>query len=125
MKLKLLILATLSVLLNGCSDDPFTEIQRIQSPAGWCDAIVWEYNENEQSRYTQVYLSFDNGKGGSGAVSFDQIGINLELKWIDSETLEVSYPGNVPFTRNASGERLQFLNRIITVKLVPIKENET
>ena len=121
----LLLLVTLFVILSGCSDQPgfkSHEVLRVRSPAGWCEAIVYEFYETEKSQNTQVILSFDDGQGGSGAVSFERIGLQLQIHWLDAENLEIRHPTGVAFSRNPSGERIQFKNRFVNVNLVPFSK---
>ncbi len=71
-----------------------------------------------------MVLSFDGGKGGSGAVSFERIGLKLQLHWLDAENLEVRCPDGVAFSRNPSGKRIQFKNRFVNVNLVPFPKDD-
>src|SRR2546430_1962214 len=103
------VLIVIAAALFACSKSPpwkSRELQRVTSPAGWCVASVIVFDGSPHSSNTQVFLSFDGGKCGSGAVSFDRADVPLTLRWVDATTLEVAYPKDLVPTRNASGEFL-------------------
>jgi hypothetical protein len=109
------------VSLFACSKAPpaFTtrEISHVASPAGGCVASVVVFDGSPGGSNTQVLLSFDGGKCGSGAVSFDRADVPLELRWLDATTLEVRHPKDATPIRNASGEFLQCFDRKVHVIL--------
>ena len=110
-----------ALMLVSCSKAPpaFTtrESSRVISPAGWCVASIVEFNGTAGGGNTQVLLMFDEGKCGSGAVSFDRTGVPLQLRWVGATTLEVRYPKDASPIRNASGEFLQCRDRKVHVIL--------
>lgn len=120
-------IALAAAFLWGCSDrSPIKdrEVLRVVSPSGECEARVYEVYEPREYRNTQVLLMF-KGKwpgsgGGSGAVSFNEAELGLSLQWTDSNTLEISYPADTEYQRNPSGERIQYMDNIVDVKLVPV-----
>jgi hypothetical protein len=89
----------------------------VRSPAGWVEAYIVESTFDADDQNTQVLLSFDEGRCGSGAVSALGTDHGLELRWIDATTLEVQHPQALEMTRNASGEILQCGNRKVRVLL--------
>jgi len=89
----------------------------VTSPAGWCVASVIVFDASPRSSNTQVLLSFDDGRCGSGAVSFDRANVPITVRWVDATTLEVSYPKDLVPERNASGEFLQCFDRRVHVIL--------
>jgi hypothetical protein len=114
------VLIVIAAALFACSKSPqwkTRELQRVTSPAGWCVASVIVFDGSSRSSNTQVFLSFDGGKCGSGAVSFDRADVPLTLRWVDATTLEVAYPKDLVPTRNASGEFLQCFDRKVHVIL--------
>ena len=110
-----------AVATAGCDGSPVSaddsERLVVVSPAGWCKAYVADFDFGEGT--SQVLLSFDDGRCGSGAVSFRGRRVDLGLRWIDSTTLEVAYPRDVQPERNASGEVIQCLDRKVRVLLAP------
>jgi hypothetical protein len=93
----------------------------ILSPAGWCKAAVTETTSVDgQSGSTQVALSFDGGKCGRNAVSSNQVGLGLQLRWLDDSTLEVGHPVGATMVRSPSGEVLQCLDHRVRVVLRPL-----
>jgi hypothetical protein len=100
---------------------------RVASPAGWVEAYVEEWRTGPSNGNTQVMLSFDNDRCGSGAVSAQGRNLGLQLRWIDPTTLEVTHPDNVVMSRNASGEYLQCGPRKVHVLLTarnPVLETD-
>jgi hypothetical protein len=123
-------------LVCGCQSEvahtlTYDVITRLASPAGWCVAEVTEWKIDE-SQGTSLSLQFTEYTGDIGAVSFDRVGLDLELRWIDSENLEIRYPAHVPFLGNHYGnstvfhdgnttvERIQFYKRAVNLRLVPV-----
>src|SRR2546425_477025 len=114
------VIAILATLLACSKSQPAfntRELSHVASPAGWCVASVVVFDGSPASSNTQVLLSFDGGKCGSGAVSFDRADVPLELRWVDATTLEVRYPKDATPVRNASGEFLQCFDRRVHVIL--------
>ena len=96
------------------------ELSRVVSPAGWCVASVVVFEDSTTISNTQILLSFDGGRCGSGAVYFDGGDVPLELRWIDAATLEVRCPAGASFRRNASGEVIQCWDRKVQVIVSPV-----
>ena len=126
--MKSIYLVIIALLLVGCSERPvsqdapkITKSDGIVSPEGWCVASVYEI-EDVKERNTQVLLDFDQGKCGSGAVSFNGTQHHLKLHWIEKDKLEIRYPSGLKPQRNASGEVLQCGERKVLVKLTPSAE---
>ncbi len=57
-------------------------------------------------------------------MSFGRIGLKLQLYWLDAENLEVRYPAGAGFSRTPSGERIQFKNRFVNIRLVPFSKDD-
>ena len=121
---RVLVISIVGIVLAACSKPslpPVTtrESTRVVSPAGWCVASVVVFEDPATVSNTQVLLSFDGGRCGAGAVSFDGADVPLQLHWIDATTLEVRHPRGASFSRNASGDFLYCLERKVHVVLSP------
>jgi len=111
--------------LSSCSgkDDsygPIEEYGRTLSPDSEVSAYVYHY-DSPNGGLTQVMLDFVGLSigCGSGSTAWHEYDIGVELRWIDSETLEVTYPDGKPYRHNASGDFLGCLNRAVRVVMVP------
>lgn len=108
-------------MLQGCpsqSNGKVREVMKTASPSGDVVAQIVEIERGPESSNTQVILSFDGGRCGSGAVSTNGIRVGLSTRWVDDRTLEVTYPKGRAMERNASGEILQCRDRMVRVLLV-------
>ena len=61
------------------------------SPGGWAKARLIQVDS-----LTQVYISFDRGRCGSGSVPTFRAHPRIALTWRDSVTLEVAVPPDLP-----------------------------
>lgn len=114
------------LLLPGCTDpapDPVAnriiDHVTVSSPDGSIEARVYEIVGDENAALTQLMLSFKNSGCGSGAVSWYENDLDVSLRWIDDQTLEVRYPGVVEAARNPSGEVITCLDQKVRVLLKP------
>jgi hypothetical protein len=118
MRLTLAILLLLA--LPGCKgrSDELTdeESSRITSPGGWCEAYLLKLTSPNGGN-TQVMLNFAADACGAGAVSFEGSIPDVQLRWLDGTTLEVSYPKQAKPTRNSSGDVIQCHDRKVRVIL--------
>lgn len=94
------------------------QLARVPSPSGWCEAYIVEWGDDN----SQVMLEFDGGACGSGAVSAFGKEPGLQLRWLDSTTVEVQHAKGVQMERNASGEVIQCggPHRRVRVVLKPV-----
>lgn len=104
---------------NASSTTDIVRYAHTTSPNGDIRAYAYEFN-NENGELTQVVLQFPRGCGSGSAAAYAS-NLNLELRWIDNENLEVRHPEGVIFQHNASGETLQCFDRKVRVILVPRK----
>ncbi len=114
-----------ALALGSCSDNddsygPIEEYGRTLSPDGEVSAHVYHY-DSPNGGLTQVVLDFVGLSVGCGAGSaaWHEFDIGVELRWIDSEILEVTYPDSKRYQHNASGDFLGCLDRGVRVVMVP------
>ncbi len=135
------LLFLLSVLfLCSCEGETghtltYRVVERLTSPDGCCIAEVTEA-QFEETRVTGLNLEFTEYGGGFGAVTFRGVGLDLKLRWIDSENLEIRFSDDVSFlgnqygnstvtrTGNTTVERVQFYKRVVNLLLVPVSADD-
>ena len=105
---------------TGSSDghSSIEEYAHALSPDAEVSAHVYHY-DSPTGGLTQVMLDFVGRGCGSGSASWYDYDIDVELRWIDSATLEVSYPYGIRFRHNASGDLLGCLDRLVRVVMAP------
>lgn len=103
---------------NDTYVDPIEEYARVLSPDGEVSAYVY-HNDSSSGGLTQVMLDFVNMECGMGSAAWHEYDIGVELRWIDTDTLEVTYPDGIPYRHNASGDYLGCYNRPVRVVMVP------
>jgi len=111
------------LFIAGCSDQSLpaiTEYAHVRSPDGTVSAFAYEYGTEERG-LTQVMLQFP-GDCGAGSAAAYRSGLELELRWLDDENLQVLHPPGVEFQHNASGDVLRCFDRKVRVRLVARSE---
>lgn len=99
------------------SELKFKEGARVVSPNGWVEAYVVEWTYGSGEGRTQVMLSFDEGWCGRGSVSANGTGLGLGLRWVEPDTLQVTYPTSVDLQQPPGGDNMQCGKRKVRVVL--------
>jgi hypothetical protein len=97
---------------------PNKEYAHALSPDAEVSAYVYHY-DSDSGGLTQVILDFVGLGCGSGSAAWYDYDIGVELRWIDSETLEVTYPGDKHYEHNVGGDLLGCFDRSVRVVMVP------
>jgi len=116
-RLAILLASVLSAL--SCDEQShIEEYGHTVSPDGEVSAHVYQ-TESPYGKLTQVTLDYTGLGCGSGAASWYEKDIGVELHWVDSETLEVLYPEGLAYQHNPSGDWLICYDRGVRVVMVP------
>ena len=128
--LRLLFISAVLLLYSCEKDAPFVmsseTIVELTSPNRCCVVTVSE-TQMQNNQFTGISFDFTEYGGGFSAVAFDGIGHDLELRWIDSENLEIRYPKELPIYGTADvrteGDikigRVKFYKRTVNIHFVP------
>lgn len=119
------ILALSATLLTcGCSEQvaPFdsvvAEYGRTLSPDGRISAFVY-HKDSRHGGQSQLMFDFVGSGCGSGSAAWPEFDLGIELHWVDSNTLEVTYPDGKSYRQNASGDFLVCGDGFVRVIMVP------
>jgi len=108
---------------SGDGYGPIAEYARALSPDSEVSAYVYHY-DSPTGGLTQVSLDFVGLGCGSGSAAWYEYDIGIELRWIDTGTLEVTYPDGKRYQHNASGDLLGCFDRGVRVVMVPRQTTE-
>ncbi len=115
----LLFVLTVAACTRGSDDE--IRIERYGhavSPDGEVNALVYHY-DSPNGGLTQVGLDFAGMGCGAGSAAWHEHDLDIELRWIDARTLEVSYPDGKRYSHNVSGDYLGCTDRAVRVVMVP------
>ncbi|MEM7765735.1 MAG: hypothetical protein AAF290_16840 [Pseudomonadota bacterium] len=105
---------------GSAGSTPIERYAKTTSPDGEVEALVYHY-DSPSGGLTQVSLDFVGLGCGSGSAAWYAYDIGIELRWLDAHTLEVTYPEDISFRHNPSGEYLGCFDRTVRVVMVPRK----
>lgn len=108
---------------SGDRDVSIEEYARALSPDSEVSAYVYHY-DSDSGGLTQVSLDFVGSGCGFGSAAWYEYDIGIELRWIDSGTLEVTYPDGKRYRHNVSGDLLGCADRVVRVVMVPRRTTE-
>jgi hypothetical protein len=114
----------MAIPLVSCSksDDNYVwaELPHAISPSGWCVAYIQEAKTTPGSEWSAVLLDIDKGKCSAKAVEFHQVSVPLKMRWLDSTSLEISYPKDVSPACDTPEQLVECAGRRVRVVLVRI-----
>jgi len=93
------------------------------SPDDEVNAYVYHYS-SPTGGLTQVMLEFDGLGCGIGSASWYEYDIGVGLHWVDTETLEVTYPDGKLYSHNASGDLVGCFDRSVRVVMAPRRSGD-
>ena len=100
------------------------ESQHMRSPGGSAVAYIAEYYTEEKA-HTEVIVMFGNGSCGGLSAHAMGIDIDVDLVWIDDESLEVRHPQSRPFVYPPSGDIIECDGRQVRIVLVPKRDSSS
>lgn len=102
---------------------PIKEYAHATSPDAEVRAYVYHY-DSPSGGLTQLVLDFVGLGCGAGSVAWRDYDIGIELRWVDTETLEVTYPDDKQYHHNISGDLLGCYDRSVRVVMVPRSQTD-